>query len=838
MQLEHRWNWILLGPVLALLVLAFPGGGLGSDTHATALSPAPPTTDLASPTIKVADGQSVQTNSGGRTSFLNDTVGPAKSNATGRWYSVRLTTNRPLPESNVLLSTHPLLFWGLPQQLPAGLENLPSLGYWNWSVVRVGGGSPGSWTASATQATLDAVVPWENATYRLVGTASPSISVVIDPQSRLDTPLTSLGFTLHDPSTDGKELLATTNLTGVAAPLTPSIVRFGLSAVAGWNSENQSPKLNFTAFDSASQMAERLGAASYVSLPAGSWGDGNLLPLGMPLNLSVPMFFEGSTGYFPTVPAYVSFVLAVVNHSIDAGEPVRYWNIGNEVPLVNQTVVETYLHLFNAAASAIHSRVRGALVGSDVMLNRTYFATFAAQARGVGFLSFHYYPSTGLCVQSGTYCPPAGGANGTQDPALFRSSSDFDSLGFYGPSEAASKWTELTGTTLPVLDSETNLAGIGGSPATGSQGTDPRQQMLDGTAWLLSTLIRGSSENLSELTYFSLAGPTQSTNSTTWAEGGWGFGLTVPESGGTAIHYAPWWGLKLWAGVAAGAPVATTTSDCSVIQAVASVTPTAVRLLLVNRVDTLTTVTISGVTNGSGTSLVSVLDNRSYVEQLGGSPEHESLVRSGLTTSQQATSDPGVAIDGYGVALVVIPTRAVNSSGNGSSGNGSGTNSSGANGTGANGTGANGTGTNGSSTNGSGSNGSGTNGSGTNWSGENGSGSNGSATNGSGGSTNGTENSSGTQQESNDSSPSSTGPATRPPDGTSKSPVDGRSGGLAHAGLPVDGTATPIGGAASFVGLAPAPLAAIGLMVLVLIIVIAGLQAGGPDGSEQNRRKD
>ena len=787
---------MLTGPAVVLVLLLIPVGLLApAPGHAPS---AGLRSDIALPTVMVGDGQSAETVWNDTPVGINDTVGPALGNLTVRTYTVSLSTTLPVPDIRVHLFTTPILHWGLPNQIPTGLENLPSLGYWNWTITQVGGGLPGNWSANITDATLWAVVPWANATFVVVGSATPSIAVVVDPSDPIATPLTTLGLSLHDPTINGSTLLTYSDYPSLAAPLAPSVIRFGLSAVAGWNSENQVPVFNFTMFDAASQLAEGLHAASYLNLPAGTWGDGNLLPPGMPLNLNLTMSYEGSTGYFPTVAAYVSFVLAVVNHTISANEPVLYWNVGNEVPLVNQTVVNAYIRLFNAAASAIHSLQPAALVGSDVMLNRTYFSSFTSKAHGVGFLSFHYYPSTGLCIQNGTYCPPAGGTNGTQDPGLFRPVSDFDSSSFYGPAVAAGMWENATGQRLPVLDSETNLAGIGGSTATMSMGTDPRQQMLDGAAWLLATMVRATDENLSELTYFALTGPSVPTNSTTWPYGGWGFGLSVPEPGSAPVLYAPWWALDLWAGVDDAPQIGVTSSDASVVQSVASANATAVRVLLVNRVDTPTTVTVSGVANASGTSNVSVLDNRSYVETFNASAGQEVLLRSGLTVSARSVADPRLTIDGYGAALVTIPVRAPSSGTNGSGGNGSQGNGSGGNGSGGNGTGGNG-------------------------SAGNGTGNQTSGGQGAGGGSSGSSGSSG------GSSPGSRDVGSAPTSSPGSAPHGARSGGLvgvsdAPAGLGLGA------GSATWAGVPSQAIAALALLGVGTGAVVGGVRAGGPDG--------
>jgi len=784
-MLPRRRVWRLAGPTLLLVLLALPGGSLLPPSPGR---PAPSSgigTASAVPTVMLGDGQTAQTNWNGSNVVAQDVIGPAGGNLSVRRYAIEVSTTSPVPGVRLHLYTTPMLHWGLPNQLPTGLENLPSLPYWSWNVTELGGGPAVNWSANVTSGTLWAVVPWANATFQVVGTAAPTVSVEVVPGTRLPTNVTSLGLSLHDPTINGSSLLTYADYPSLAGPLDPSVIRFGLSAVAGWDSDTGTPVFNFTMFDAASRLAEKLHAASYLNLPAGNWGDGNLLPPGMPLDVSLALGYQGSVGYFPVQSAYVAYVLAVVNHTITASEPVKYWNIGNEVPLVNQSVVNEYIRLFNAAASAIHSKLPGALVGSDVMLNRTYFASFTSKAKGVGFLSFHYYPSTGLCIQNGSYCPPAGGTNGTQDPALFRPVSDFDTLNFYGPSAAASAWANATGNRLPVLDSETNLAGIGGSTATAWMGTDPRQQMLDGATWLLATLVRATNENLSALTYFALTGPSEPSNSTTWAYGGWGFGLAVPSLPGLPpTFYAPWWALDLWAGVVGGSQVGVTSADTSVVQSVASISKTDVRVLLVNRVDTPTTVAVSGVANGTGTSTVSVLDNRSYVESFVPHLHHEVLESSGLTVSLHNSSAPRVTIDGYGAALVVIPVAPANNSTGGTGGNGSG-----GNGTGGNSSGGHGTG------------------------GGNGTGSSGNATSGGGSSP---------PPSSPDPSRVGVVPRSTSPHGSRFSGTSGSASSSASSGLGSDPTA--------WGGVSASVVAALSLLGLGTGVAFSGARAGGPDG--------
>ncbi|HEV8050538.1 MAG TPA: hypothetical protein VGP88_08090, partial [Thermoplasmata archaeon] len=272
----------------------------------------------ALPTVMVGDGQSAQTPWNGTNVVVTDTIGPATGNLTVRQYTIDVSTTAPVPNVRLHLFTAPIVHWGLPSQLPTGLENLPALSYWSWNVTALGGGPAGNWSANLTSGTLWAVVPWANVTLEVVGSAAPAISVVVTPGDHLATPVTTLGLSLHDPTINGSTLLTYADFPSLAGPLDPSIIRFGLSAAAGWNSESGTPVFNFTMFDAASQLAEKLHAASYLNLPAGNWGDGNLLPPGMPLDTALTLSYQGSVGYFPTQAAYASFVLAVVNHTIAA----------------------------------------------------------------------------------------------------------------------------------------------------------------------------------------------------------------------------------------------------------------------------------------------------------------------------------------------------------------------------------------------------------------------------------------------------------------------------------------------------------------------------------------
>ncbi|MCI4322337.1 MAG: hypothetical protein L3K05_08550, partial [Thermoplasmata archaeon] len=533
-----------------------------------------------------------------------------------------------------------------------------------------------NWTENLQYGTLTRLTTVVTDLYQVVGTSYPVLPVTVLSGTPSLTRPTDAGVFLQGPGlAGGLSVVTDPDYRSLAAPLGLDVVRVGIASIgtqASWNSATGTPRFNFTGFDAASGLAESLGAHLLVSLPAGSWGDGNILPSGMPLDENLVVPFAGSTGYFPTNAALVSYLDAILNHTTSSHEPVRYWNVGNEMPLVNATIVARYISLFNLAARTIHSYDPSALVGSDVMTNTTYASEFAGQTQGVGYLSFHYYPAAGMCVAHTNYCAPGTGpGNGTADASLFHSSASLSDLNFLPPSVAASNWFNATGNHVPVLVTESNLNGAGGSPGNAAIGSDPRQQTLLGAAWLVSTLLNASAQNVSDFVYFTLTSALQQNATLTQPLGGWGFGLTSEGTSDNDTRYAPYWALSLWASAApAGAtPLSVETDPTGVVGAMATGNASTVHVLLVNRVALPVTIPVLVAGQNWTVSSVQTLDNRSYVEAADPVTHIVQLDRSSVAT----VSGPSnlVHLGGYGVALVTENVAANNGS-NHSQSNGSG----------------------------------------------------------------------------------------------------------------------------------------------------------------------
>ncbi|MFI5414738.1 MAG: hypothetical protein ACHQ16_03610, partial [Candidatus Lutacidiplasmatales archaeon] len=266
-----------------------------------------------------------------------------------------------------------------------------------------------------------------------------------------------------------------------------------------------------------------------------------------------------------------------------------------------------------------------------------------------------FYPAVGYCVVNGTYCPPAGGFNGTVDPNLFRPIAELygDSV-FYAPHLAQELWYNATGNWLPVFDAETNLNAVGGAH-TSWVGTDPRDQSLFGAAWLVAALLQGASENVSSLTYFTATDPSSAFPTTVTSPfGGWGFGLARPAPVTGYIHYAPYWALKLWShNVPAGSVGAVLpTHDRTVLQAYADQSTTGLNVILVNLAAVPVQVPITLSATGYVSRATHILDSRSYVQTFNASAQREHLWRSGVTQNLTKVPSLTVTIDGYGVAVV------------------------------------------------------------------------------------------------------------------------------------------------------------------------------------------
>ncbi len=666
-----------LGSVLFLtLILAGHVGSPG--TMGSPPAPAAVGIDVgAQPAATLVDDSNASAWFNGSLVNVSDTVLYGPATLSSRVYDIAINVSCAEPGALLRIFTHPVLNWETPNQMPWGADNLPSIGYWALSVWSAGSNVTGSWTPGPGNGTVTGLAPWANGTYSVSGRTHPVLPVSVNASQPTATNTPGVSFILNDPNTTGAFPANVTTYPALVDSLHPYLIRFGLAtsgADASWSSLGV-PRFNFTGYDAAVGLANSSGAPVLLSLPVGTWGDGNLLPAGIPLNTSVEIAYSGLSGYFPTPTAYATFVGAIVNHTLSENETIQYWNIGNEMPLLNQSIVQGYIELFNVAERVIHDAFPTARVGSDVMLNSTYFSLFARDAREVGYLSFHFYPGAGLCVHGGVYCLPQRG-NGTATPQLFQPVSSLDQRSFYAPAAAQQAWYNLTGQWLPVFDSESNMNGVGGSTATAQLGTDPRQQSLIGAAWVIYTLMEAADENLTTLAYFTLTGPSVLPTTTTSQFGGWGFGMTRETPQGVQVNYAPYWALQLWSSnLPVGRPgIWTQSADPSVVGAYGGITGQNLTVLLVNQVAAPVTVPLE--VRGANVSLTSVqmLDSSSYQELYNPQNATVWLARSSISTQVGAngSAPPEVELNGYAVAVAHFSVRAPASNGTGPGQNGTG----------------------------------------------------------------------------------------------------------------------------------------------------------------------
>jgi hypothetical protein len=290
------------------------------------------------------------------------------------------------------------------------------------------------------------------------------------------------------------------------------------------------------------------------------------------------------------------------------------------------------------------------------MMDPNYIRQFATHAKGVGFLSFHYYAATGICLDGTTYCPPSGGAAGTTDPTIVGGPNYIGHLGIWdAPALAQMLWRNITGFTLPVLDTESNLNHMGGHYTT-IGGTDPRIPTIFAGAWLATTLIQSVGQNLAGFLYFGFSGPAVQTPSNTSQYGGWGFQMTSEGTHDNDTKYAPYWALKLWtSGIAPGAAALSTTgADPLVVEAQAFRRGTAgLSILIVNRVNSTVHVTVNITGASEVPTSLRILEPSSYTQVFNPVTQTERLVRSSLYTAPTPAGNPvHLTLAGYSVALL------------------------------------------------------------------------------------------------------------------------------------------------------------------------------------------
>ena len=612
------------------------------------------------PGLLIIDNSSVTTHFGLGVFKMLDVAHAMAPGPASRAYSLVLSVARPLPLVPLVVSTNPVVQWSNPQQKPGGADNLPPLGLWSWTVTTNGVNDTANWSVSPFTHQIQRVTTWANQTFVIRGTSAPSEPITIPAVLPTGSSAPQVGLFLQYPGTANTSI-PTGNLSyrSLIQSLHPKVIRLSLSGIrtyAHWDNKTRSPVFNFTAFDAALNFSRSVGASIILSLPAGTWGDGNNMPYGTPLNLALPVTFLGNTGYFPTAAAYQRFVQVVVAHTIAYNESIQYWGVGNEQPLPNASIARQYEVMFNVAEAAIHASLPNALLGSDVLTNRTYLSSFAANLKHVGFLSYHFYPAIGYCVWNGVYCPPEGGHNGTPNSGLFRPVADLTANSvFFAPHLGQEMWFNATHHWLPIFDTESNLNAVGGAH-TSWVGTDPRDPTLFGAAWLIAAIIQGAEQNISALTYFTATDPATPPFPTVTAPfGGWGFGLARPSNSATGYtHFAPYWALKLWSyAVPAGSSGAVIPApDPTVLRAYADRSSTGLTVVLSNLAAVPVQVPITLNATGFQTRAVNILDSRSYVQTFNPVTQHELLLRSGVNQTMVKAPTLTVTIQGYGVAIV------------------------------------------------------------------------------------------------------------------------------------------------------------------------------------------
>jgi hypothetical protein len=487
----------------------------------------------------LADNGSLRTITGGSPVWLNESVDPSASGTTSRVYSVVVTASRPLTGSQVELATNAIFQWAGPSQVPGGADSVPPPANWSWEVLHGGTNDSANWTMNAT-GWLFRTVPWQSQSFEVIGSPRLSARFLVQPSLPDATVPTAFGFVDSGPVPSSDAEYA-----AYAAALHPSLVRFSqtYAAPATWNAANASVSFALGSVGPLINMTQQIGAMAYVSIPAGTWGDGNLLPQGMPLNRSLPIDWTqaNSIGYFPTTTAYATYLTTFAQAVKANGWNISYWNLGNEVPVANTSEASAFAVVFNAGARAIHGVFPSALVGSDVLLVKSKLGLFAQSMKGVGFIAFHAYPAEGLCTPVTVYCVPDNVNNYNRNAQVLAKTTNYSGFAvFEAPRSAQWAWYNATGKWLPIIDAETNLNSAQGD------GTDPRQQTLFGAAWLAYSLIQAAKENVSNTVYYDFRTPYPNPPSTTSFYGGWGFGLTQAAPQGPDLRFAPYFAGQLW----------------------------------------------------------------------------------------------------------------------------------------------------------------------------------------------------------------------------------------------------------------------------------------------------
>ncbi|HEV2316701.1 MAG TPA: hypothetical protein VGV89_03905 [Thermoplasmata archaeon] len=608
----------------------------------------------------VTDGQEISVIVAGIKSLLSDTVTPLLPAPGGvptsqRAYWLNLSTPLPFRTLAVNVSTSPLLQWSIPGQIAGGADVLPPMENWTWTVWYNGVDDSWNWSYDPATLTLSRLASWTNCSYEIVGTEHLSVGVAVDDLQPSGARAPTVGLVLANPAISAQVPRNDPNFVQMVRNLTPGILRWSEVAVApaSWNNTTGLPSFNFAGLGPLFNLSTSVGAVNMIDLPVGTWGDGNVLPIGMPLNTTLELTSKsGGLGYLPNLSAFRVFVRTFVNGAVAAGLPnVSYWNIGNEVPVwANLSQAQAYVPLFNAAAAIIHNASPGALVGSDVMARPSVLPFFAQNATGVGFLQFHFYPANGGCPDNTTFCPPDDVNSYYTDSSILARSADFaHGAVFLPPLTEQWDWYNLTHQWLPILNTESNLNSYD------TYGTDPRQQTLFSAAWVVSDFVDAAATDLSAVTLFALEGPYSTPGPITYPYGGWGYSLAEELSRTSDVYYAPYWATELWGnGVAAGAPgLSVSSSDPGMVRAFAAPTSGGFNLVLANRNALPTTVILSVDGQTATASNYTLLDATTYSMNFNSTQNWTTLARSGVSNVSFSPIGPmTVHFAGYGVAVV------------------------------------------------------------------------------------------------------------------------------------------------------------------------------------------
>lgn len=615
----------------------------------------------AVPTI--TDGQQITEGFGPYHSRLSDTIVPGNSTGSSRTYFVDLRTTFPLRTLLVNLSTSLLQQASDPNQLPGGADVLPPAANWSWGILDSGVNDTAHWNFT-TPGLAYRIAPWANASFEIVGTSDFSATVTAYAGLTNGATSPALGIIVHTSSPQIAVNLTKRDphVTGLLGALAPALVRWSLvSAVpTTWNSTTGNATFHFGAALAIAKLTASAGAVSMLDVPAGTWGDGNSLPTGMPLNLSIELVSKGgSTGYFPALAAYHAYLVALVGALARAGIPIRYWNIGNEIPIgSNLSTAAAFVTLYNMAAAVVHNASPSALVSSDVFVRPNLIKYFATRIHGADFLDFHYYPANGPCPSVATFCAPDGIGGYQPDPTILSRSALFAKGAVFPPPAVCQQdWYNGTHTWVPILDTESNLNAYPNAIQNSTSiayGTDPRQQTLFAAAWVDSEMMDAAMVNVSAVTYFALQGPYGAPGTVTHPYGGFGYSL-ISGPGPNDVRYAPYWALDLWrTNVPPGSRgLLVNSSNPFLVHAYAVTNGSGVTVVLSNRnaLPTTIRVNVSGAVVHAATE--QLLDATTY--KMAYDPSTHSttvtlstVVRRVLPSGWMAN----ITIDGYGLAVV------------------------------------------------------------------------------------------------------------------------------------------------------------------------------------------